>query len=1055
MTATPSKAGGSPGDDAAKNRYALRKKLRAHTPGKPQVWIARDRRLACDVVLKKYVGEELAPLWDAEAKLLSLGLPQLPRLFDAVALGDSTRLLVREYLAGTPLSDLAMSLRPEPATSEKIARVLRYAGRAARLIHALHSAKPQPVSLSECVGASDFILCGSDSQFDLRLLPSISSRHLPSVVPDLRGDVARLGQLAVELLQSCDERFAPGIDTFPHLVAEALRRAIHTNPDERHGSALWLAQALDEATGDASLSDFAKQIAWKESLTPPSVRMESRLVDADDTLAGRWLQTGRFSHDLNLARAAHQLSEMVGVGDDSGPLIALETLECNHYAHQLESVGRVVSSPEMRAGAILSDEVGLGKTVEALLICQELRARGMANSVLVIATPSGVAQWAAECSRRIRRESAGAPEFHVYGGERDLSRSLLIISSAALRRQQSLSRLIETRQDDLVIVDEAHQCCDAGNSGRLSDLGDAVTRLRRKRLLLLTATPMTGSAAQLATLADLIEPGLIDPALADGIGSAGDDASVARLRVLRARMQAVMVRHRRSELAESLPSLEVVVRKIPVDSTSLDCKAQTAADLICGEWRRERVVAFCRSPAIREALADELERRAPKRTVIQFQGGRREQRIQEHRFAEYADAVMIAGDKSAEGMNWQRARCLVHLDMPLTPVVWEQRVGRIVRLGQRAAQLEIAHLIDEREQAAMDLYERSLGLFTLPVGDAANVLDNAPSLSLHGFERAIRASLSRNGLSRQRFDSISEHLRRARAAYEQQKIDNRLLDEFYSATGSSPSARQGTGEQTVAAHQSRQTRLEEFVQAAFDAVGIPRRETQPGSGVWIAHFDGEPSQIAVGRALTGSDENALLYTFHADHWESGSRLQYCTPNSPLVKRLCAWVLACCPITQAHTRGAGATEPYLAARFRARWSGALARESSEWWALNLRTREIKRLSRDPLSSAHLIPGPPASSAARMPPVMLASGLALLCSRFNADADAAGEEQRIAEQFLLDRRFNQVSSANWITPEAREAALIRLRQTELQVETMLLGAALLWMPARSGSSAGATV
>src|SRR6202035_2966569 len=53
-----------------------------------------------------------------------------------------------------------------------------------------------------------------------------------------------------------------------------------------------------------------------------------------------------------------------------------------------------------RGRALLCDEVGLGKTVEAGMILSELLMRGLARSVLVIVPPSLIEQWQGEMRRK-------------------------------------------------------------------------------------------------------------------------------------------------------------------------------------------------------------------------------------------------------------------------------------------------------------------------------------------------------------------------------------------------------------------------------------------------------------------------------------------------------------------------------------------------------------------------------------------------------------------------------------------------------------------------------
>ena len=67
-------------------------------------------------------------------------------------------------------------------------------------------------------------------------------------------------------------------------------------------------------------------------------------------------------------------------------------------AHQIDTAKRVLN--EMRGRAILADEVGLGKTIEAGLILKEYMIRGLVRKTLILVPASLVLQWVRELNSK-------------------------------------------------------------------------------------------------------------------------------------------------------------------------------------------------------------------------------------------------------------------------------------------------------------------------------------------------------------------------------------------------------------------------------------------------------------------------------------------------------------------------------------------------------------------------------------------------------------------------------------------------------------------------------
>jgi SNF2 family DNA or RNA helicase len=168
------------------------------------------------------------------------------------------------------------------------------------------------------------------------------------------------------------------------------------------------------------------------------------------------------------------------------------------YNFQLHTALQVIN--EMNSNAILADEVGLGKTIEAGLIMKELLLRGEVNSVLIAAPKSLLSQWKSEMAEKFGEtfSIANAP------GERvNLKTDNRVICSHNLlvRKHDQLANRIW----DLVVVDEAHAFRNTHSKGR-----GALSDLRKNHLLLLTATPLCNRLTDLYSIVDLIQPGILD-----------------------------------------------------------------------------------------------------------------------------------------------------------------------------------------------------------------------------------------------------------------------------------------------------------------------------------------------------------------------------------------------------------------------------------------------------------------------------------------------------------------------------------------------------------------
>jgi len=181
--------------------------------------------------------------------------------------------------------------------------------------------------------------------------------------------------------------------------------------------------------------------------------------------------------------------------------------EVRRLPYQVETVTRVLRSFHGRA--MLSDEVGLGKTIEAGMIVLEYLARGMARHILVLVPAALVGQWQEELAEKfgVRAWTTTEeifrldPERAWAMGEDEQGRRVVVASLHLARTQRHAPHAV-AQGWDMVVVDEAHHIKNRSTAGyRLVDT------LRSRFLLLLTATPVENSLEELYNLVTLLRPG--------------------------------------------------------------------------------------------------------------------------------------------------------------------------------------------------------------------------------------------------------------------------------------------------------------------------------------------------------------------------------------------------------------------------------------------------------------------------------------------------------------------------------------------------------------------
>jgi superfamily II DNA or RNA helicase len=501
------------------------------------------------------------------------------------------------------------------------------------------------------------------------------------------------------------------------------------------------------------------------------------------------------------------------------------------HRYQLEAVRRVLRV--LRGRALLADEVGLGKTVEAIIALREYQLRGMARRALVVVPAPLVGQWLDELWSKagVAARAAEGPAFRddpegLLGGEG------VVVASLAAARSARLAPLFQGREWDLVVVDEAHHVKNRATLG-----WKLVDGLRSRFLLLLTATPVETELEEIYNLVTLLKPGQLSTpaAFRKEYVDAKNPTSPKNRERLRGLLADVMVRNTRARSGLRLPPRFVTTVAVdPLDeeralydavvahfrehagepaarlaSATLLLEAGSSPRALAAtlgrmaEGRKQRagfarglgalVEAAARVTTTRkaEALASiaraepgkllvftkyretlafvEQVLRAEGVPTVAFHGGlgadAKRQALEAFRGGARA---MVATDVGGEGQNLQFCSRLVNFDLPWNPMLIEQRIGRLHRMGQ-TDEVRVWNLCarGSAEERLLDVLDRRLNLFELVVGEMDMVLGNlADERDLEERVLDLYAASGGEGDVERGFDALAAELAAARARYD-------------------------------------------------------------------------------------------------------------------------------------------------------------------------------------------------------------------------------------------------------------------------------------------------
>ncbi|WP_096188446.1 DEAD/DEAH box helicase [Evansella halocellulosilytica] len=496
--------------------------------------------------------------------------------------------------------------------------------------------------------------------------------------------------------------------------------------------------------------------------------------------------------------------------DDFQGLIAPKHLpNLTIFPHQYETAQRVIE--EMNGKAILADEVGLGKTIEAGLILKEYMIRRLAKKVLILAPASLVTQWCRELNEKfnipaIEQRKKPAWE-HV---------DVMVTSLDTAKREPHASVLKEI-DFDFLIIDEAHKL-----KNKETKNYQFVRELKKKFCLLLTATPIQNRLSEVFHLISILKPGHL-----------GDEDSFTKLyqdgenqEELNQLIQKVMIRNRRSDSDMPWPKRQVQTVQIDfseqeralydaisewklrwkndesllglgfttltlqreacssreavymtlnglleqyggnsnvkaeierlhnlINEIQVNSKAEKALSLI-QEWN-DKVIIFTEYRATQLYLQWFLGQHGIK--AVPFRGGfkRSKKDWMKQLFRDHAQ-VLIATEAGGEGINLQFCHHMINYDLPWNPMRIEQRIGRIHRLGQESdVKIYNFAIKNTVEDHILQLLYKKIGLFEGIIGKLDEILEKFSDEPIEDHVKNILLQSETQGEMRIKMDNLT------------------------------------------------------------------------------------------------------------------------------------------------------------------------------------------------------------------------------------------------------------------------------------------------------------
>jgi ATP-dependent helicase HepA len=622
-----------------------------------------------------------------------------------------------------------------------------------------------------------------------------------------------------------------------------------------------------------------------------------------------------FSNRLDLLHLS-AIREADGLGSFLGGRIQL-------FPHQLYAAERATRTDPVRW--LLADEVGLGKTVEACLILNHLLRTARAERTLVVVPETLTIQWLGELWRKYHQVFVLLDDRRLADVERDYGTGFnpfdahdrVVIATEMLRDNPWLTERAVESGIDLLIVDEAHRLRRRpGHPGNREYRAVEPIAALGRHVLLLTATPLEDDAHGFFRLLQLLRPEELPDAqtfderlahrdplppctsatrrvdiggLPPRVGrpveiDAADQAGRNRLERAVLDLPApnpVAARHKANKIVRAMSSgaaLEAVLDRetrdlapVATSSDDDDPRLRWLAEN-ARRWREagDKTLVFVAWRESLELIKTVMSRRAQLRVGVfheEISPAQRDIEVAQFRL-EAGSSMLVSTECGGEGRNFEFCTRLVLFDLPWDPMVVEQRIGRLDRIGRKIP-VEIVYFRppDGLGAAVAALYE-SLGLFRQPLGGMQR--------ELAVVERAITEAVvaGEATLATETFESI---VREAREA------DDRIREAAYHELHREPYRREMADEILGRVPPDLEELTEDVIIDACERLGLGV-ERQRGDAVYSVELGSQAMVESLPGVPGGS---SFLGTFDRAEAVEKETIDFLASGHPLVEGILA------------------------------------------------------------------------------------------------------------------------------------------------------------------------